>query len=100
MLRNKYLRAAAALAVGRLGIESALPYLEAMTMEGGETERLAAAISTLLLTSEEDRESAMEQFALRGLPNDLIEEAAAAVEELAEYDEEEEEEDDAAEEEE
>lgn len=85
-------RAAAALAVGRLHIADALPYLEAMTMEGEESERLAAAISTLLLTPWEERDAAAEQLSLRGMPDELIEEAQAAVEELEEYEEEEEEE--------
>jgi HEAT repeat protein len=91
-------RAAAALAVGRLGILDALPYLEAMTMDGDEPEQLAAAISTILLTPFEDREAAVEQLSLRGLPDDLLEEALDAVEEL-EYGEEGEEEEEEEEEE-
>lgn len=85
-------RAAAALAAGQLQLQDAAPYLEAMTLEGGEEERLAAAISSLLLTEEDEREALVEQLSLRGVPAEVIEEAMAAVADLDGYEDEEEEE--------
>lgn len=75
-------RAAAALAAGQLGLAAALPYLESMGMEGEEEEQLAAAISSLFLTPEDERELLLEQLLLRGVPFEIVDEARAAVEDL------------------
>ncbi len=81
---DEYVRAAAALTAGRLGLEAALPYLESMTLEATGDEQFSATLSSFLLVSEDNWSDLSAQLALRGVPGDVITEACEMAEILAE----------------
>ena len=76
-------RAAAALAVGQLGIAEARAYLEPLTHEAPPAVQLAAATSVLLLTPDKKRTERAAQLRLLGLPDALAEEALETACEVA-----------------
>ena len=82
--RDPGVRAVAALTAGQLRLAALMPYLETMTFDGSETEQLNAAIASLLMTPYDEREALAEQLVLRGLANEIVEEAVFAAEELDE----------------
>ena len=80
-------RAAAALAAGRLLLADARPYLESTPQneEAEPEERLMAAISALLLAPPDDRNALLERWRSRGVPDELLAEAELGLRDLEDW---------------